>query len=119
MIFSLYCYYVSVVFLLPDEITAVGPFGCLGASLYLYGANRITERLFVLVSSGIAYAVAYKIEKIYGNENADQEWAKRYLKIGIILIGLLLVYAKIGEKVIKGVLLHFLKEQWIFRLSYH
>lgn len=73
----------------------------LGASIYFYGSSGILNLLFVLVTARIAYVIAYNIEKVYDSENADKKQAKKYLIVGIVLIVLLLLYAKIGDNVIE------------------
>jgi len=79
------------------------------ASLIFYCSNGWTNLLYVLTTAVVAYAVTRKMESIYAvqvdrSEVAQQrKQAKRYVVFGIVAVALILVYFKIGNRVIDAV----------------
>lgn len=72
----------------------------LGASVYFYYCAGVLQLLVVLGSAGIAYGTAIRVEKVYDSENPDRKEARKYLTTGILLILLVLAYAKTGRQAV-------------------
>lgn len=107
--------YISIVFLLLLSMTFIGYFTfpikyrwivLLTSSVCFYLFAGIEKIVFVLASCLIAYLVTVRIEHISQDELIDctfaekKKRAKKYLILGVLLILIQLLYAKIGQNII-------------------
>lgn len=90
-------------------------FVLLGASLYFYCSSGPEKMLFVFAAAGIAYITTHSIAKNYDGAEPDRRKAKRHLRLGVVLIILFWLYAKIGDAAMEAVVSIFRMEKIEFQ----